>query len=196
MRPLRGGKGMYYEGGIREPMFVYWPGKVEGGTTSETPVISTDFYPTFVEIAGARNPEGYTLDGLSLMPLLNGKEGLGRDKIFWHFPAYLQAYNGLKEDSRDPDFRTRPVSVIRKGDWKLLLFHEEWSLDGGMENLASNNAVELYNLKDDIGEANNLANEKPEMRDELLHDLLAWQKEVNAPIPSEPNPKFVSTVID
>ena len=65
----------------------------------------------------------------------------------WHFPAYLQAYNGLKEDSRDPDFRTRPVSVIRKDEWKLLMFHEEWSLDGGIKNLASNNAVELYNLK-------------------------------------------------
>lgn len=192
MRPLRGGKGMYYEGGIREPMFVYWPEKVKAGTSSDTPVMSTDFYPTFLEIAGADAPKDYTLDGLSIMSLLEGKKELKREKLFWHFPGYLQAYNGLKEDSRDPDFRTRPVSVIRKGDWKLLMFHEEWMLDGGRKKMASNNAVELYNLKTDLSESNNLSNTNKKKRDELLDDLMNWQKEIDAQIPSAPNPEYKS----
>jgi arylsulfatase A-like enzyme len=192
MRPLRGGKGMYYEGGIREPMFVYWPEKVKAGTSSDTPVMSTDFYPTFLEIAGADAPKDYTLDGLSIMSLLEGKKKLKREKLYWHFPGYLQAYNGLKEDSRDPDFRTRPVSVIRKGDWKLLMFHEEWMLDGGRKKMASNNAVELYNLKTDLSESNNLSNTNKKKRDELLDDLMNWQKEIDAQIPSTPNPEYKS----
>lgn len=192
MRPLRGGKGMYYEGGIREPMFVYWPAKVKAGTSSDTPVMSTDFYPTFLDITDAKAPKDYKLDGLSIMPLLKGKKELDREKLFWHFPGYLQAYNGLKEDSRDPDFRTRPVSVIRKGDWKLLMFHEEWMLDGGRKKMASNNAIELYNLKSDLGESNNLSNTNKQKRDELLDDLMKWQKDVGAQMPSKPNPEYKS----
>ena len=190
MRPLRGGKGMYYEGGIREPMFVVWPDKIKAGSEVDFPVISTDFYPTFLEVAGVNPPSNYTLDGLSIMPLLEEKKELNRDKLFWHFPAYLQAYSGLMEDARDMDFRTRPVSVIRKGDWKLLMYLEEWTLDGGRNNILSNNAIELYNLKDDIGESNNLANTEITKRDELLKDLMDWQKEINAPIPSEPNTEY------
>jgi len=190
MKPLRGGKGMYYEGGIREPMFVYWPGSVQAGTSCQVPVISTDFYPTFLEIAGAQKPKDYILDGSSILPLLNNTGELKREKLFWHFPAYLQTYNGLKEDSRDPDFRTRPVSVIRKGDWKLLMFHEEWSLDGGLNKIDVNNSIELFNLKNDIGESTNLALERKEKRDELLKDLLTWQKDTHAPIPNKPNPEF------
>ena len=95
MRPLRGGKGMYYEGGIREPMFVYWPAKVAAGTNNDTPIISTDFYPTFLEMAGADAPKNYTLDGLIIMPLLEGNKQLDREKLFWHFPGYVQAYKGL-----------------------------------------------------------------------------------------------------
>lgn len=192
MRPLRGGKGMYYEGGIREPMFVYWPGKVAPGSSNDTPVISTDFYPTFLEMARAKAPKDYLLDGLSLMPLLKGEKRLDREKLFWHFPGYLQAYNGLQEDSRDRPFRTRPVSVIRKGDWKLLMFHEEWVLDGGSDKIASNNAIELYNLKTDLGESNNLVQSEKKKRDELLDELLDWQKEVDAKIPSESNQEYKS----
>jgi len=87
-------------------------------------------------------------------------------------------------------FRSRPVSVIRKGDWKLHLFLEEWQLDGGREKIASNRAVELYNLKDDIGERNDLSNQNTAKRDELLDELLLWQKSVNAPMLSEVNPKY------
>ncbi|MBT6765074.1 MAG: sulfatase [Prolixibacteraceae bacterium] len=187
MKPLRGGKGMYYEGGIREPMFVYWPGKIKPETMCDVPVISTDFYPTFVKLAGAKYPENYPLDGLNISPLFNGGKSLQRDKLFWHFPGYLQAYGALKDESRDPLFRTRPVSVVRKGDWKLLLFHEEWILDGGREKIKTNNSVELYNIKKDIGEKINLCNIEIEQRDELLDDLLNWQKETNASIPGKAN---------
>ena len=189
-RPLRGGKGMYYEGGIREPMFVYWPGKVKPGSVCDVPVISTDFYPTFLDIAGVEKPGKYTLDGTSILPLLKGEKTIDRDRLFWHFPAYLESYSGLKEDSRDTLFRTRPVSVIRKGNWKLLLFHEEWILDGGRERIPENNSVELYNLKTDISEHNNLCNTEIKIRDELLDDLLQWLEETEAPVPSEANPEF------
>jgi len=189
-KPLRGGKGMFYEGGIREPMFAYWPGKITTGSTCETAIISTDFYTTFLDLAGAEKPENYPLDGKSIVPLFEGKKELNREAIFWHFPAYLEAYAGLQEDSRDPVFRTRPVSVIRKGEWKLLQFHEEWVLDGGIENIEKNNSVELYNIKNDIGETNNLCNIEVEKRNELLHDLLAWQKETGAPIPTDANPDY------
>jgi arylsulfatase A-like enzyme len=189
-KPLRGGKGMYYEGGIREPMFVYWPGKIKAGTTCNEAIISSDFYPTFLDLAGAKKPENYILDGKSIVPLLAGNPTLERDAIFWHFPAYLEAYAGLKEDSRDTLFRTRPVSVIRKGDYKLLQFHEEWALEGGFENIDNNNSIELYNIKNDIGETTNLSNVDVQKRNELLHDLLMWQEEINAPIPSVANPDF------
>jgi len=191
-KPLRGGKGMFYEGGIREPMFVYWPGRVRGGTTCDFPVIGTDFYPTFTELAGAEYPGDYPLDGKSIVPLLKGKKSIKRDAIYWHFPAYLESYEGLRDESRDPVFRTRPVSVIRKGKWKLLLFHEEWVLDGGKDKIALNNAVELYNLRKDPGESKNLCNIKIRKRNELLNDLLAWQQEINAPVPQEPNPDYIA----
>lgn len=183
-KPLRGGKGMYYEGGIREPMFAYWPNEVKPGSVCDVPVISTDFYPTFLEIAGIQKPENYILDGVSILPLLKGENSIDRQKLFWHFPAYLEAYSGLKEDSRDTIFRSRPVSVIRKGNWKLLMFHEEWILNGGRERIKDNNSVELYNLKEDPGEKENLCNIEPEKRDELLDDLLEWITETNAPIPA------------
>ena len=124
---------MFYEGGIRVPMFVNWPGSVEGGTYSDEPVLSTDFYTTFLELAGLDTPENYPLDGESLLPLLKGEKELDRESVFWHFPSYLQSYAGLKNESRDTIFRSRPVSVIRKGDWKLLMFLEEWALDGGID---------------------------------------------------------------
>jgi arylsulfatase A-like enzyme len=189
--PLRGGKGMFYEGGIRVPMFVHWPGRVEAGTTCDQPVISTDFYPTFVELAGAKAPDDYALDGRSLLPLLEGEDDLDRQAIFWHFPAYLESYKGLRDASRDTIFRTRPVSVIRKGGWKLLLFHEEWVLDGGMARITSNNSIELYNLEKDSGEQKDLSNTETGKRDELLNELLEWQQSIDAPLPEEANPDYI-----
>ena len=96
----------------------------------------------------------------------------------------------MKDESRDTTFRTRPVSVIRKGDWKLLLYHEEWVLDGGRANILRNNAVEVYNLAEDIGETNNLASVQIDKRDELLDVLITWQQELDAPVSRAINPEY------
>lgn len=188
--PLRGSKGGYYEGGIREPMIVRWPGMVRPGSTCDTPVSNIDFFPTFLDAAGARPPKDKILDGVSLVPLLRGASGLKRQSLFWHFPGYL---NDPVIRGRDPVFRTRPVSVIRKGDFKLHLYHEEWQLDGGRGKLSTNRAVELYNLRSDPGERHDLVTKLPAKRDELLNDLLAWQKSTIAPMPTERNPAYKPT---
>lgn len=189
--PLRGNKGGYYEGGIREPFIVRWPAVTKPGSTCDVPVINVDLFPTFLAAAGATVPEGKVLDGESLLPLLKGEGELKRKAIFWHFPGYLDnpVIRGRELDVKT-GFRTRPVSVIHKGDWKLHLFLEEWQLDGGREKLATNHAVELYNLKDDMGERTDISTQNTTKRDELLADLLAWHQSIHAIVPTEPNPKF------
>ena len=185
--PLRGNKGCYYEGGIREPFIVRWPGVTRAGSTSTVPIINIDLYPTFLAAAQAPVPDGKVLDGESLLSLFKGESSLKRPSIFWHFPGYLD--NPVIR-GRDPLFRTRPVSVIHKGDWKLHLYHEEWQLDGGREKLAFNNSVELYNLAEDLGERTNLANANPARRDELLDDLMKWIGLTKAPLPTKRNPAY------
>jgi arylsulfatase A-like enzyme len=189
--PLRGNKGSYYEGGIREPFIVRWPGVTKPGSRSDVPVINVDLFPTFLSAAGAAVPDGKILDGESLLPLLKGDGDLTRQSIFWHFPGYLDnpVIRGRELDVRT-GFRSRPVTVIHNGDWKLHLYHEEWQLDGGREKLAENHAVELYNLKEDIGERVDLANKNIAKRDELLDELLAWHRLTGALVPHEPNPKY------
>ena len=178
MYPLKGYKGTYYEGGIRVPLFVNWPGVIKPGSVSSTPVIATDLFPTFCELAGAEKPS-QDLDGKSLVPLLRGEApGFDERPLFWHFPAYLQTYGGEHScEQRDPLFRTRPCGVIRLGDWKLIEYFE----DG---------ALELFNLSDDIGETKNLAESMPAKAEELRALLVEWRKAINAPVPREPNPKF------
>ncbi len=170
--PLRGSKGMLYEGGIREPMIVRWPGRVKPKSRCDTPVIGIDFYPTLLELAGVREPEDHILDGRSLVPLIDGDGELAREAIFWHFPAYLQAYRGM-----DGHWRTTPAGVIRKGDWKLIEYFEDGRL-------------ELYNLAGDIGETTNLAESHPHRARELRELLREWRKEVDAPVPTTLNPDF------
>ena len=186
--PLRGLKGMYYEGGVRIPFAVRWKRHIGAGSTCDIPVCAVDLYPTFLELAGAKPPKGQPLDGSSIVPLLKGRRALEDRPIFWHFPGYL--YQSGWTGSRDWLYRTRPVSVIRKGDWKLMMFMEEWSLDGGWDKRQSNNSIELYNLTADIGEKKNLAQSMPEKRDQMLRELMAWQKKTNAPIPKAPNPQY------
>lgn len=185
--PLRGAKGCYYEGGIREPFIVRWPGVVKPGTQCSVPVINVDLFPTFLAAAGGSVPDGKTLDGESLLPLLDQSGQLQRKSIFWHFPGYLDR---PVPRGRDPLFRTRPVSVIRHGDYKLHLYLEEWLLDGGQAAVASNNAVELYNLKNDIGERTNIAATEPQVRDQLLTELQQWFQNVDAQLPTKPNPAY------
>jgi len=179
--PLRAGKGSYYEGGIRVPLVISWPGKIEQGIKVEVPVINLDFYPTLLELVH-QDPKT-KLDGVSLWPLLNGTGKLEERELYFHFPVYLQAYRAGLDDGRDPLFRTRPGSVIRKGEWKLHYYYE----DGG---------TELYNLHTDPGERNNLAAEFPGKKDELLAMLSDWLEKEQAPVTFPPNPDFNQAYLD
>ncbi len=172
--PLRAGKGSYYEGGIREPMFVYWEGKVKAGTRNATPVTNLDFYPTIVEVAGINIPEGKILDGESLVPLIKGSGSLSERSLFWHFPIYLEQGN---KETQDSLFRTRPGSAIRMGDWKLIEYFEDGDL-------------ELYNIKDDISESTDLSLNNTEELQELYEILNIWRQQVNAPVPFELNTDY------
>jgi len=172
MVPLRGSKGMLYEGGIRVPMIVRWPGVTRSGGVCEEPVIGIDFYPTMLEMAGVRQPSGHILDGLSIVPLLRGKGTLNRKAIFWHFPAYLEGYN----EEQWP-WRTTPTGAIRQGDFKLIEYFEDGK-------------IELYNLKDDLGEKKDLAGTMPDKAEELHRMLIEWRKSVDAPVPAEKNPQY------
>lgn len=161
--PLRGGKGMLYEGGIREPYIFRWPGVINPGTVCDEPINSVDLYPTLLELAGAKPEPGCVLDGLSYVSLLTATATrLPRDAIYWHFPGYL----GAGRDS----WRTTPAGAIRQGDHKLLEFFEDGHL-------------ELYDLKHDLGEQHNLATEKPELAKQLHAKLVGWRQAVGAPIP-------------
>ncbi len=117
---LRSGKGSYYEGGIRVPMFAWWKGHIPENSNSDVPVTMLDFFPTLLEVAGIEKPAGKNLDGQSLLTLLTGSGTLEDRPLFWHFPVYLETYLGEKDPTQDPLFRTRPGSVVRLGDWKLI----------------------------------------------------------------------------
>ena len=156
--PLRAGKGWLYEGGIREPMMIKWPGVVRPGSVCSEPVTSTDFYPTMLQMAGLPLKPEQHVDGVSLMPLLKGTGKLNRKAIYWHYPHYHGSGN-------------RPGGAIRAGDYKLLEWYE-------------NGAVELYNLQDDIGEKNNLAKKMPEKAAALRSMLHRWRKQVEAKMPA------------
>ena len=172
-KPLRGSKGMLYEGGVREPMVASWQGVIPAGSTCEEPVIGIDFFPTMLELAGAPAPEDHVLDGVSLMPLFKGqRKTLEREALFWHFPAYLQGYR------KGMTWRTTPAGSVRMGDWKLIEFFEDGKL-------------ELYHLAEDLGETKNLAASRPEKRDQLHAALKGWRKRVQAPVPSQRNPDYL-----
>ena len=163
---------MLYEGGIRVPLMVRWPHKVKPGSICDVPVIGIDFYPTILQMTGVPKPKGHILDGESIVPLLKGGNGLKREAIFWHFPAYLEANYGWKGI-----WRTTPAGAVRKGNWKLIEYFEDGTL-------------ELYNLKDDIGEENNLAQEMPKKTKQLHKLLKNWRKSIKAPVPAELNPQY------
>ncbi len=156
--PLREGKGHVYEGGIREPLIVRWPGvkpRVE-----HTPVCSIDFLPTLAEAAGARAP---SVDGVSLMPLITRGAKLAPRDLYWHYPHYSNQLG-------------KPAGAVREGDWKLVELYEDGK-------------TELYNLRDDMSEARDLAKAKPTEAKRLQSKLAAWRKSVNAQMPV-PNPKY------
>lgn len=167
--PLKGGKGQLYEGGIRVPTFIVWPGVVPQESVSAVPVLGIDFYPTVLEMAGVAPRREQILDGESLVPLLRRQGRLQREAVFWFFPAYLEAYQGQ-------GIRTGPAAAIRQGDEKLIWFFED-------------DRLELYDLDDDLGEKHNLAEKHPERAAALQQRLKEWMKEVGAFIPG-PNPHY------
>lgn len=175
MEPLRGGKGMLYEGGIRVPFFIRWPGQAPVPERFGDPVIGLDLFPTILDLAGIRQPAHQPADGLSLLPLLQGGT-LPQRALYWHFPAYLEA-GRFARGARDPKFRTRPAAAIRYGDWKLIEYFEDGYL-------------ELFNLRQDIGETHNLASAHPRKRDELRRMMRQWRARTRAPVPTEQNPDF------
>jgi len=152
--PLRGGKGWLYEGGIREPFLIRWPGVAKPGSTCDVPVISTDFAPTILEIVGAPARPKQHLDGQSLTSLLLGGKTVKREALYWHYPHY----------SNQGGF---PGAAVRMGDWKLIERFE----DG---------RVHLYNLAEDVGETNDLAQEHPDRVDAMRAKLHRWYQEVDA----------------
>lgn len=157
---MRAGKGSAYEGGVRVPLLIRWPGVIRGGSVSNVPVIGCDFYPTLLEMAGAKPAAGQIVDGQSLVPLLRGRSGLKRDALFWHYPHYHPG--GAK-----------PYSAIRQGHWKLIVFQED-------------DKVELYNLRSDPEEKRDLAASTPAKANALRSRLNAWLKETGAQ-PAVPN---------
>lgn len=152
--PLRGGKGWIYEGGIREPYIIKSPGMQSPGSTSGFPVVSMDFYPTLLELAGLPLKPEQHLDGVSLVPILKGNNAPKRDSLFWHYPHY----------SNQGGF---PGGAIRAGDWKLIERYE----DGRFH---------LYNIRHDLGETKDLANQYPERAEAMRQKLHAWYQEVDA----------------
>jgi arylsulfatase A-like enzyme len=165
--PLRSGKGSLYEGGTRVPFIVRWPAVVKPATACDSPSTHVDFFPTLLEMASAEKP-AQKLDGASLVPLLKDPaDKTPRPPIFQHFPGYLGKGQG--------EWRAKPVSTILAGEWKLLEFLEDGK-------------IELYNLKDDIGETTNLAEKMSDKSAELLQTLHDWRKEINAPMPSPNTP--------
>ncbi|MBN2414847.1 sulfatase [bacterium] len=175
--PLRGGKGMLYEGGIRVPMVMRCPGRIPAGRRCSCPVTGVDFFPTILELAGVHPTAAGNRDGESLVELVSGSQRLNRNGIYWHFPAYLEGNPRNGAGVRDPLFRTRPAGAVRSGGWKLIEFFE----DG---------AVELYNLENDLGETRDLSETCPAKAAELHRLLQDWRKRTNAPVPAVPNPEY------
>ncbi|MFO7958691.1 MAG: sulfatase [Candidatus Brocadiia bacterium] len=161
--PLAEGKGWMYEGGTREPLIVKWPGRTQPGSVCSVPVTSTDFYPTLLEMAGRDPLPEQHCDGVSIAPLLRGEAPPDRDAIFWHYPHY-----GNQGGT--------PGCSVRAGDWKLIEFFEDGRL-------------ELYNLRHDVSEEKDLAEEEPRRAETLHRQLVQWRDEIEAIIP-QPNPDY------
>ena len=163
--PLRGAKGWLYEGGIREPLIIKWPRRGQRGKVCKVPVISTDFYPTILEMVGVPLLPQQHIDGHSLAGLVKGDRKVERSALFWHFPHYSN--HGMQS----------PGGAIRAGDYKLLEYFE-------------NNTVQLFNLQHDLGEQNDLSGTEPDKVAELREQLHTWRQHVSAAM-MPPNPDYL-----
>jgi len=181
--PLRGDKGNLYEGGIREPLIVRWPGVIRPGSVCTVPVVSTDFYPTLLEMAGLPLRPEQHVDGVSIASLCRGAAHLDREALFWHHPLYSTT--------------AVPASAVRQGDWKLVKFYSDyqriWQHDGrgGGKVVETRDPalVQLYNVREDVGEQEDLASELPEKAAELHERLLDHFRRTEARLPMR-NPDY------
>ena len=164
--PLRDGKGFLYEGGIREPLIISWPGVTKPGTESQVPVSTIDFYPTFLAVTGGGENQAH-VDGVNILPVLKGAATLSRKELYWHYPHYSNQGG-------------KPGAAIRQGDFKLIAFYEDGK-------------AELYNLNQDKGEKVNLAADMPGKTKELKKKLAWWLRSVNAQMMT-PNPGYDASV--
>lgn len=171
--PLRSGKGSPYEGGLRVPCIVRWPGVIQPNQTCETPIHVVDWLPTLLDIAQAQSPAEHPIDGVSLRPLFRG-EPLAERALYWHMPLY------------DLRWGATPCSVIRQGPWKLIEYYGD-SFDASGK-YHQGRKLELFNLADDLGEARDLAADQPERAAQLQQQLRAWLTSLKAEIPG-PNPR-------
>ena len=160
--PLRGGKGRQWEGGIREPFYIYAPGVTKAGAVSNVPASGIDWYPTLLELAGVKAPTNHAVDGVSLVPVMRGGS-LAPRPLYWHYPHYGNQGG-------------EPSSILMEGSWKLIYYHED-------------QRHELYNITDDIGEQHDLAREIPELAKEMGERLQRWLQSVDAKLP-QPDPQF------
>jgi arylsulfatase A-like enzyme len=161
-RPFRRGKGWLYEGGIRVPMIVRWPGRIRAGAETGTALSTIDIYPTLLELAGLP-PAGHPVDGRSFAGVLLGS-GQGTDRNqYWHYPHY-HGGSGMK-----------PASALRIGNYKLIEWHEEF--------LKGEWAWELYNLETDPGETRDISRAEPELLEQLRGELDQWKRDVGAQMP-------------
>ena len=182
--PLRGGKGSLFEGGIRVPTCMTWPGVIEAGSTCDVPITSVDFLPTFAELSGASLPSAQPVDGRSMVPLLEGRfDALSDRPIYWFYPLYL---SGEAEGNVLPIFGTTrpywrgvPSAAVLKDDWKLVRYFED-------------DSAALYNVKDDVGETDDQFDAEPARAKAMLAELNRWLAKTEAPIPTELNPDFGS----
>ncbi|MGB7346873.1 MAG: sulfatase [Pirellulaceae bacterium] len=163
--PLRRGKGSAYEGGVRVPTIIYWPGLTKAGSVCAEPIITTDYYPTLLELLNINGDATHnqSVDGRSLSPLLGNPSAKLNRNLYWHYPHYHAGGDG-------------PYSAVRSGNYRLIRFYED-------------DSVRLFDLGNDIGEQTDLSSEQPEKTRQLAADLDQWLASVDAQLPTK-NPKF------
>lgn len=178
--PLRGGKGSLFEGGIRTPFVVSWPSLIEPGTSTDIPITGVDLLPTLAEVAGAALPTTQPVDGVSVLPLWKGEQ-LEERSLYWHYPLYLEGKGNAKVlpiyGTEKLYWRAVPASAVVRGDWKLIHYYEYGT-------------HKLFNLSEDIGEQNNLAESNPSQATKLHEMLMQWVEETGSPVPEVKNPLF------
>ncbi len=193
--PLRESKGSLYEGGIRVPLIMKWPKAIKAGTEIVTPVHIIDMYPTFLEISGSQAQKDYINDGVSLTPLILNKGTFSREALYFHHPHYVPMYGKT------------PGSIVRKGDYKLIYYFGDYLNTKGLEaehrklygKLELGEKIELFNVKEDIGEKKDLSATMPKKVKEMMSLLRDWWKETEAALPVanpdyNPGDPFAETV--